>query len=177
MNHRIRVAVKGMNRRSILMTGFIVVAASTLAACAGSSATEGPSTFGSPAGGVVPSDGAPASAMVVTRTGGFAGVNDVVEIAADGTAQVTSKSGETRNCTPSPTAVERLRAIDLAAVGSAPPKVPIADGFNYTVSSAGGSASAGEGDNVGVRAEFVAAAGAVVSSCLENASGSGSPLQ
>ena len=158
------------------MSGFVLVAASSLAGCGGSSASEGPAGP-SPAGGDGPSGGLPASAMVVTRTGGFAGVNDVVSIAADGTAQVTSRSGETRSCTPDPAALGRLRAIDLAAVGSGPPKVPIADGFNYSVVSATGSASAGDGDTLGVRAEFVAAAGAVVSSCLASPSGSGPPLQ
>ena len=108
--------------------------------------------------------------MVVTRTGGFAGVNDVVEIAADGTAQVTSKTGDTRTCTPSAAAVDRLRAIDLAAVGSATTKPPIADGFVYTVQSGSAAATAGEGDNEGIRAEFVLAAAAVVGSCLEDQS-------
>ena len=140
------------------MTGSILVAAISLAGCGGSDVTQSSS---------LPSTDAVPSAMVVTRTGGFAGVNDVVEIAADGTAQVTSKTGETRACMPSPTAVERLRAIDLALVGSGTSKSPIADGFVYSVRTAGGDATAGEGDNVGIRAEFVLAAAAVVSSCLE----------
>ena len=102
--------------------------------------------------------------MIVTRSGGFAGVHDVVEIAADGTAQVTSKTGETRRSTPSPAAVSRLRAIDLAAVGSTPPKSPIAHGFVYAVTAGADAATAGEGDNTGLRAEFVLAAAAVVTS-------------
>ena len=111
--------------------------------------------------------------MVIVRTGGLAGVDDTVQIAPDGTAQVTSNAGETFDCTPDPTALARLRAIDLVAVGAAPPKNPIADGFNYAVTSARGSASAGDGDNAGIRAEFVAAAGGVVTSCLANTSGGG----
>jgi hypothetical protein len=151
------------------MTGSILVAAISLAGCGGSDVTQSsslPSTTAAPSGIDAPSDAAP-SAMVVTRTGGFAGVNDVVEIAADGTAQVTSKTGETRACTPSPTAVEQLRAIDLALVGSGTSKSPIADGFVYSVRTPSGDATVGEGDNEGIRAEFVLAAAAVVSSCLE----------
>lgn len=168
-----------MSRTPITMTSSILVAAITLAGCGGSvgEGSARPSTAASPSGSDSPSDHAPASAMVITRTGGIAGFRDVVQIAADGTAQVTSKTGETRNCTPSPTALDRLRAIDLAAVGSAPSKSQIADGFTYSVSSATGSASAGDGDNEGPRAEFVAAAAAVVASCLASPSGSGSTDQ
>jgi len=157
----------------------LLVAVILLSSCGGSTVTEGsglPSTGVSPSSDV-PSDNATASEMVVIRTGGFAGFHDTVQIAADGTAQVTGKTGETYGCTPDPSALERLRAIDLAAVGSAPPKSPIADGFAYSVSSAGGSASAGDGDNEGIRAEFVAAAAAVVTSCLANQSGAGSSDQ
>jgi hypothetical protein len=111
--------------------------------------------------------------MVVTRSGGIAGFHDVVEIAADGTAQVTTRNGEMRVCAPSAAALDQLRAIDLAAVGTGPSK--IADGFTYEVRAAGVVASAGDGDNAGIRAAFVRAAAAVVSSCLENASGSSYP--
>lgn len=162
------------------MTSLILVAAISLAGCGGSTVTEGPelpSTTASPTGSHAPSDDAPASTMVVERTGGFAGFHDTVQIAADGTAQVTSKTGETRNCTPSPTALDQLRAIDLAVVGTATSKSQIADGFTYSVRSATGSASAGDGDDEGLRAEFVATAAAVVSSCLAEMSGSGSPDQ
>lgn len=163
-----------MGRTPITMTCSILVAAISLAGCGGS-VGEGsglPTTAASPSGSDAPSDDAPAAAMVVTRSGGIAGFHDVVQIAADGTAQVTSKTGETRTCTPSPTDLDRLRAIDLAAVGSGPSKSQIADGFTYSVSSATGSASAGDGDNEGPRAEFVAAAAAVVASCLASQSGS-----
>ena len=132
--------------------------------------TEGsalPSPGGSPA----------ASEMIVVRTGGFAGVHDTIEVAADGTAQVTVGTGETSGCAPDPSALDRLRAIDLVAVGTGMTKSPIADGFSYTVTSAGVTASASEGDNQGVRAEFVAAAAAVVTSCLATRSGAGSPDQ
>jgi hypothetical protein len=141
------------------ITACILVAAISLTGCGGSDVTESS-----------PPPSATATAMVVTRTGGFAGVNDVVEIAADGTAQITSKTGETQMCTPDSTAVERLGAIDLASVGSATSKSQIADGFVYSVRSASGAATAGEGDNQGTRAEFVLAAAAVVSSCLEHQS-------
>lgn len=130
----------------------------------------GQSTTARPAG----SGEVPLPAMVVERSGGFAGFRDVLEIAADGTARVTSRTGETRSCTPDPAALGALRAIDLAAVASAPSKPPIADGFNYTVRAQSGSASAGDGD-VGVRAQFVAAAAAVIMSCLANASASELP--
>lgn len=165
-----------MGRAQVTMAGLLLAAAS-FASCGGSTVTEGPalpSTGSSPAGSDVPSAEPPASAIVIVRTGGFAGVHDTVQIAADGTAQVTSETGETHSCTPDSSALERLRAIDLAAVGSAPPKNPIADGFNYSVSSAGVTASASDGDNEGIRAEFVAAAAGVVSSCLATQSGASS---
>jgi hypothetical protein len=148
----------------------LLVAVVSLASCGGFNVSEGPALPSTPGG----SKAAPASELVVVRTGGFAGVHDTVQIAADGTAQVTGETGETSGCTPDPSALARLRAIDLTAVGSAPPKHPIADGFTYSVMSADGSASAGDGDNEGIRAEFVAAAAGVVTSCLANQSGVGS---
>jgi hypothetical protein len=153
-----------MTRTAITITGLFVVAIS-LARCGGATMSESPA---------LPS---PASEMVVVRTGGFAGFHDTVQIASDGTAQVTGKTGETNDCTPDPSALDRLRAIDLAAVGSGLTKSPIADGFTYSVTSAGGSASASDGENAGIRAEFVAAAAGVVSSCLANQSAAGASEQ
>lgn len=112
-----------------------------------------------------PGSGSPAVPMVVERSGGFAGFHDVVEIAADGSAQVTSRDAPTRPCTPDPAGVAALRAMDLAAVVAAPAGPPVADGFGYAVRIGGASASAGEG-STGVRARFVAAAAAVIASCL-----------
>ncbi len=153
-----------------MIAGLILVAAIAFASCGGSKVTESPT-----AGTDSPSDDAAISAMVVTRTGGIAGVHDTVQIAADGTAQITSRTGGTRNCTPSPGDLDRLRTIDLAAVGTAPPKSPIMDGFNYSVSSATGSASASDGDNQGLRAELLTAAAAVLASCMATESESAFP--
>ena len=161
-----RIAGNSQVKASIRVIGLLVAAVS-LASCGGSTVTEspaGPSTPASPAGSET------ASEMVVTRTGGIAGFNDTIHIAADGTAQVTSKTGAAHSCQPDPAALDRLLAIDLVAVGSGPPKQPIADGFTYSVTSAGGSASAGDGDTEGIRAEFVAAVSDVVTSCLTNQS-------
>jgi hypothetical protein len=157
-----------MTRTSIALAGVALLAVVALAGCGGATVTEGP-VLPSPSAGVAASD------MVVTRTGGIAGFRDVVDIAADGTARVTTKNGETRSCTPSPAALDHLRAIDLGAVGSGPSK--IADGFSYEVRSANGTASAGDGENTNIRAAFVAAAAEVVSSCLASAIGSGPPEQ
>jgi len=148
--------------------GFMLLAITSIASCGGSSVTGSPAPTSTAA--------SQADALVITRTGGIAGVNDVVQIAPDGTAQVTSKSGETHGCNPSPTALEQLRAIDLAAVGSAPSKPQIPDGFTYEVRSAAGSASAGQGDE-GIRAELVAAAAAVIASCMDGAAGSQAPTE
>jgi hypothetical protein len=104
--------------------------------------------------------------MVVVRTGGFAGVRDLMRVAADGTARITVKTGDTRTCTPSTTSLARLRAIDLAALKASQTKMSrLADGFNYSVKTGNGSAAASEGAD-GPRAEFVAAAAAVIASCL-----------
>ena len=163
-----RIAGNGqaMCRASIKVVG-LMVAAVSLASCGGSAVTESPA---SPSAAASPTGSDMTSEMVVTRTGGIAGFNDTVHIAPDGTAQVTSKTGEAHGCQPDPAALDRLRAIDLVAVGSGPPKQPIADGFTYSVTSAGGSASAGDGDTEGIRAEFVAAVSDVVTSCLTNQS-------
>ena len=152
--------------------GLIVVAALAVVGCAGGATmTDAPSPSTA-----VPGTGGPASAMTITRTGGIAGVNDVLEVAADGTAQLTRKTGQSSACMPSPTALDALRAIDLTVVGSTPPKAPIADGFNYTVVSAAGTASAGDGEE-GVRGAFVAAAAAVLASCEAMLVGSDAPYQ
>ncbi len=127
-----------------------------------------PGTTGPPDGSSTPSD-APASAITITRSGGIAGVHDVVEIAADGTAQVTQKTGVTGACTPTPEAVDRLRAIDFASIGTAPPKTPIADGFGYEIVAGSATASVGDGDT-GAHGELLAAAAEVVSSCLRTVS-------
>lgn len=150
--------------------GFLLGAALALAGCGGAAMTDGPSPAASTG------TGPPASGMTLTRTGGIAGFNDVLEIAADGTAQLTRRSGETSSCTPSPTALDALRAIDLVAVGSAPPKAPIADGFTYTVVSDAGTASAGDGEE-GIRGAFVSAAAAVLASCEAMLVGPDAPYQ
>lgn len=153
-----------------MIAGLILVAAIAFASCGGSKVTESPTT-----GSDSPSDDAAISALVITRTGGIAGVHDTLQIAADGTAQITRKTGETRNCTLSQVDLDRLRMIDLAAVGTAPPKSPIADGFNYSVSSATGSGSASDGEQQGLRAELVAAAAVVLASCIATESESAFP--
>jgi hypothetical protein len=155
--------------RSCLLAGLIVVAALTIAGCGGSSVSvsTGDSPTASPTGSDSPSDSASASALVVTRTGGIAGVLDMVRIAADGSASITSKTGKSGACRPSGTALDRLRAIDLAAAQASPTKpTGMADGFNYSVKSGSGSAAASEGDDDSRRAELVDAAAAVIATCL-----------
>lgn len=154
--------------RSSTVAGIIVVAALTIAGCGGSSvsvATDDSPTTSSP-GTASPSESPTTSALDVTRTGGIAGVTDMVRIAADGSASITSKTGESRACTPSNTALDRLRAIDLAAVQATMSSPGMADGFNYSVKSGSASAQASEGDDDSRRAELVGAAAAVVASCL-----------
>jgi hypothetical protein len=166
-----------MSRTPITMAGLVVVAALSLAGCGGETVVEGPAkspTTASPTGSGSPEEDAPASAIVVVRTGGIAGVFDMVQVAADGTARIRGKTGETRNCTPSVKALDRLRAIDLTAVGTTRSNSKMADGFNYSVRSAEGSAAAGDGDDDGRHAELVDAAAAVIASCMANQSGSGS---
>jgi hypothetical protein len=145
---------------------FLVIAALSLAGCGGSSTTTSTSTS-APSGTGTPGGHAKTGALVVVRTGGIAGVVDMVSIAADGTASVTDKTRKTRACTPSAPALDRLRAIDLSAVGATPSKAPqMADGFNYSVTSGKASATASEGDHDSRRAELVDAAAGVVATCL-----------
>lgn len=156
--------------RQCAVAGCIVVLILTLAGCGGSTVTDGSagsSTTPAPAGSDTSDDNAPTPAMVVLRTGGIAGVHDQVRIAADGTARSTRKTGKTRDCTPSTTSLERLRAIDLAALNAIPTTMSqLADGFNYSVKTGDASASASEGDDDSRRAEFVDAAAGVIASCL-----------
>ncbi len=106
---------------------------------------------------------AAASELTITRTGGIAGVHDVVQIEPDGSASVSQKTGDISACTPSPAAVDRVRAVDLSALGPAPSKTPIMDGFGYEIVGASGTASVGDGDT-GLHGELLAAAAEVVSS-------------
>lgn len=113
--------------------------------------------------------------MLVVRTGGIAGVSDMVRIAGDGSASITTKARKTRGCTPSATALDRLRAVDLKAVAATTAKPShLADGFNYSVKSGSASAVVSEGDDDSRRAELVDAAAAVVATCLASQSGSSS---
>jgi hypothetical protein len=157
------------NHRSGTLAGLILVAAVTTAGCGGSTVavgSGGQSSTATPTASGKSSDSAPTRAMVVVRTGGIAGVLDMVRIAADGTASITSKTGKSRACTPSGKALDRLRAIDLSALATTSPRPGMADGFNYSVKSGSASATAGEGDDDSRRAELVDAAAAVVASCL-----------
>jgi hypothetical protein len=148
--------------------GLVAVAALGVAGCGdGSSVTGGGAASASSAATAAPSSNAPSGAIVVTRTGGIAGVVDLVRIAADGTASITSRTGGAHACQPAAQAIDRLRAIDLAALQATPTRSSrLADGFNYSVKAASGSASATEGDDNSRRAELVDAAAAVVASCL-----------
>jgi hypothetical protein len=151
------------------VAGVIIAAVLTLAGCGGSTAgagSAGSSTTPSPTSSHPSDDASGTQAMVVVRTGGFAGVRDLMRVAADGTARITVKTGDTRACTPSTASLDRLRAIDLAALNATPTKLSqMADGFNFSVKTGDGSAAASEGDD-GRRAEFVDAAAAVIASCL-----------
>ncbi len=152
------------------MAGCLLVATMSLAGCGGSTVVEGPaksSTTPSASESATPDDHGPASAIVVARTGGIAGVRDVVRIAADGTARLTTKTRTTRACTPSQASLDRLAAIDLMALKAIPSRSSqMADGFVYSVNADGASASASEGDDNSRRAELVDAAAAVIGSCL-----------
>jgi hypothetical protein len=156
---------RGMQPRRSLATAALLAAVLGLSACGGESATSGDAgtSSSSPSASGTAST---ASALVVVRTGGIAGVRDTVRLAADGTGRITSKSGQQRDCSPPVKDIDRLRAIDLAAVAATPTKAPqLADGFNYSVKSGSTTAQASEGDDDGRRAELVDAAAAVVASC------------
>lgn len=164
-----------MTRTPITLAALLLLTVS-LSACGGESVTTaGTGSPSSSAAESAGSSGSAGSALVVTRTGGIAGFMDVVQVAADGSARITRKGGESRGCTPSAKAVDRLRAVDLDAVAATPSKASqMNDGFDYSVSSGSGRATAREGDDDSRRAELLDAAAAVVASCLAGQSGSGS---
>jgi hypothetical protein len=155
--------------RHCTVAGVVIAAVLTLAGCGGSTAgagSAGSSTKPSPTGSDASDDPAGSQAMVVVRTGGFAGVRDLMRVAADGTARITVRTGDTRDCTPSPASLDRLRTIDLVALNATPTKLSrMADGFSYAVQTGDGRAAASEGDD-GRRADFVGAAAAAIASCL-----------
>jgi hypothetical protein len=159
-----------MARTPTALAALVVVAAISLSGCGGSTVVDGPatsSTTPSPTSSATPDKHPPASATVVIRSGGIAGVRDMVRIAADGTAHVTTRKGTTRACTPSAASLDRLAAIDLAALKAIPSKPSqMADGFIYSVQTDDTSASASEGDDNSRRADLVDAAAAVIGSCL-----------
>ncbi|MDQ1621254.1 MAG: hypothetical protein QOE19_3823 [Actinomycetota bacterium] len=141
-----------------------------IAGCGSSSST---TAGAAPSTTPAPASGATGAAVEIVRTGGVAGVRDTVTVDADGSARVTTKEGRSRGCQPPRKALDRLNAIDLAAVAAAPTAAPqLADGFNYAVQVGGERASAGEGDKDSRRADLVDAAAAVLTSCLEGQSGS-----
>lgn len=138
-----------------------------LAACGGESAPSGADPEPSSA-----DDGSAGAVIRVVRTGGISGFHDTVEVRPDGTARLTRRNGGGRTCVPSAEALDRLRSIDLKAASHAPSASrQIADGFVYTVTRAGVSTSVAEGEEDGTRAELVAAAGEVLSSCLTDQAG------
>jgi hypothetical protein len=150
---------------------WVFVAVAAIAGCGGGLGTQppdSPGASGSSEGSLGTGD--PPAPITVTRSGGIAGVNDVVEIAPDGSARVARRNGEVVACTPSADAIARLRAIDLRAMGSRPPKHTIADAFSYTVTTGGSSVSVEEGDLGAGPVDLLAAASEIVSSCLANTS-------
>ena len=155
--------------RALALVATILLASSGGPAVTGSPTP--PSGTTAPDGSVMPSGG-PATRITITRSGGIAGVHDVVEIAPDRSVTVTRKAGQPATCTPTPEAIDRLFSFDLATLGAPPSKVPIADGFNYEVVTGAGSASVGDGDE-GVHGELLRVANEIVTSCLATVSSSG----
>lgn len=159
-----------MHKRSLVGVGIPLALLLALAACGGESSTATRSTGSR--GGTATSSGGTAVAMEVVRTGGIAGVRDVLRIKANGLGTLTDKNGSTSSCRLTDQALDRLRAVDLSDVSAAPTDAPaMADGFNYAVRVGDERASGAEGDD-GRRADLVDAAAAVLTSCIQQQSGS-----
>jgi hypothetical protein len=138
-----------------------------------------PSPPQSPGGGSGGDGGGSGSAFLeVTRSGGIAGVRDVVRVAADGTGKMLNRQGGQRTCRPPAAAVNRLRRMDLAAVAALPsPTGVVNDGFVFSVRSPAGAATVGQGDKNGRRADLLSAAAAVISSCVVGLPGPGTTMR
>jgi len=158
-------------------SGDSTTSTSTAGSDTASSSAPQPSATGGPPS-PPSSGGASGSAFVeIVRTGGIAGVRDVVRVAADGTAKLLTRDGRTRSCRPSADAVAKLRAMDLQTVAAqASASTTVNDGFTFTVRTPQGSASAGDGNADGRRAELLSAAAAVVSACLAGVPATGGPV-
>ncbi|MDQ1629216.1 MAG: hypothetical protein QOI54_2960 [Actinomycetota bacterium] len=160
-----------MPRRPATTLALPLLLALVLGACGNGSATSttsgadgsdtAPSSTAAPSG-----DGSGGAVLEVTRSGGIAGVRDVVRVAADGTAAVSSRDGRRRSCRPAAADLARLRQMDLSALDALPSSAPVPDGFVFRVRSSGGAAVVGEGESNGRRADLLDAAAAVVAACL-----------
>jgi hypothetical protein len=139
---------------------------------AGSGASSAPPASGNPSatGGppVSPSSAASPTGdfLEITRSGGIAGVRDIVRVASDGTAKLVTRDGRAKTCRPAADDVRRLRQLDLAAMDALPSGAPVADGFVFSVRTTHGAAAVGDGDKRGRRAEVLDAAATVVATCL-----------
>lgn len=156
----------GREMRSRLLAGLVLPIALSfaVAGCGAESSTTG-------ADGPTRTAGTTGTTVEIVRTGGIAGVRDIVKIAPDGNARVTTRDGRGRVCHPAAKALSRLRALDLAAAAAEPSTAgQMADGFNYSVRIGHQRASASEGDKGGRRVDIVNAAAAVLTSCLAGSS-------
>jgi hypothetical protein len=141
------------------------------AAGGGESTTRAPSATGGPPSPAPSASGGTDSGrfLEVMRSGGIAGVRDLVRVAADGTATVVTRDGSSRSCRPAAADVRRLRQLDpaaFAALAALPRATPVNDGFVFSVRTSQGTAVTGEGDTNDRRADLLDAAAAVVSACL-----------
>lgn len=130
----------------------LATAAATATAAAGlllagcgddSGAGSSPSAPTSSAPSTPPSSAAPLP-ITVTRTGGFAGFDDKVVIAADGVTAVTQRGKQTHKCKLDAafltTLTDAVSQVDWAGVGSTKPSIRHPDDMIIAISAGGGLA-------------------------------------
>lgn len=144
-------------RRAALPLAPVTTLVLLLAAC-------GTGTTGSAGGTTSPS--ATATVVVVTRTGGLAGVNDTLRLEGSGSVTITARDGSRKRCQVDRAVARRLRAVDLGSLGPPPGGGRrVADGYVYRVRAGGQEAVVSDGETSGRRAELVDAAAAVFAAC------------
>lgn len=112
------------------------------------------------------STGTAATVVVVTRTGGLAGVKDTLRLEGSGSVTLTARDGSRKRCQVDGGIARRLRAVDLGSLGPPPGGGRrVADGYVYRVRAGGREAVVSDGETGGRRAELVDAAAAMFAAC------------
>lgn len=126
----------------------VVSATAVLVLATGCGGAAGTSSGGGEPSGTAPDPPALPAGLELRRSGGFAGFDDRLTVAADGTVALTRRGGATVRCVLEPALRERVAAVPWAQVRPAAPAPGSADRFTYVVRVAGHEATLAERDDL-----------------------------